>query len=112
VVDTHVRVLLPRGADGLYGDVVEPAVVVPAGGVVLRRVPVPAHPLLEALDRPEEAAGGIQISHLLQDVALGPDELVRLGEVRRAAVAHDLPRHPSDQRVRRDPREGVRPPAL
>ena len=33
VVDAYVRVFLPRGADGLYGDVVEPAVIVPAGGL-------------------------------------------------------------------------------
>ena len=41
-VDPHVGVLLHRGADGLDGDVVEPAVVVAPRRVVLGRVTVPA----------------------------------------------------------------------
>jgi hypothetical protein len=100
------------GADGFYGDVVEPAVVVAAGGVALGGVPVPANELLEPLDRLQETLRRLQILDVIQNVGLGPDQLVRLGEDGPAPVLDDLLGNPADERVGRDPREGVRPPAL
>src|SRR3712207_881996 len=112
VLDAHLRVFLGGGAYGLYGDVVEAAVVVPARGVALGGVAVPSNELLEPLDGLQKASRRLQVPDVVEDVRLGPDELVRLGEDGGAAVLDDLLGQPADQGVRRDPRERVRPPAL
>ena len=49
--------------------------------------PCQADALLEALDRtPGSVCAVVQVAHVLQHVVLGPDQLVGLGQVGRAAV--------------------------
>ena len=60
---------------------------------------MPGDALLEALDHVQETLRGFEVAHVLQDVRLGADQLVRFREIGRAAVADQLPRHPRRQRV-------------
>ena len=73
---------------------------------------MPRDALLEPLDRREEAPRGFEVFDVLQDVVLGPDQLVRLCQVGDAAVPDHLPAHPRHERVRGDSGEGVGPSAL
>src|SRR5919112_1687457 len=75
-------------------------------------MPVPGDALFEALDHREEAPRGLEVLDGLQDVVLGPDQLVRLSQIGDAAVPDDLPTHPRHQRIRRDSRESIGPTAL
>src|SRR5215210_2568286 len=75
-------------------------------------MPVPGDTLLEALDHGEEAPRGLEVLDVLQNVVLGPDQLVRLGQIGDAAVPYDLPTHPRHQRVRGDTRESIGSAAL
>src|SRR5919112_5376659 len=75
-------------------------------------MPVPGDTLLEALDHGEEAPRGLEVLDILQDVMLGPDQLVRLGQIGDAAIPDDLPTHPRHQRICGNTRESVGPTAL
>ena len=67
---------------------------------------------LEVLDLLQERPGRGGIAHVLQHVGLGADEFVGLGQVRGAAVADHLLRHPAGECVAGDAGEGVRAAAL
>ena len=73
---------------------------------------MPRHPLLEALDHVQKGARSLHILDVLQHVRFGTDQLVGLSQIGCAAVADQLARHPSGQRVARNARKGVRAAAL
>ena len=103
---------LDCGADGFESDVVEPAQFVAAGGIAFCGLAVPGQPFLELGNKVEKGLGGGQIAGVLQEIGLGTNELVGLGEVGASAIADDLFGDGGGQRVAGEAGEGVGAAAL
>src|SRR5215210_7832633 len=73
-------------------------------------MPVPGDTLLEALDHGEEAPRGLEVLDVLQNVVLGPDQLVRLGQIGDAAVPYDLPHTHATSGFAETPEKASDPP--
>ncbi len=111
-LDARARVLLVHRAERLEDDVVQAAELVAGRRIRLGRDPMPREALLERLDFAQQRAGGREVAHIAQDVALAADQLIRLAQIAGAAVADHLVHERARERVAGDARERVGAPAL
>ena len=85
MLKAHLWMALHRRTERLQCNIVQPTKHVAAAGVTLGGGVMVLRVRTEAADKIEEAACGGVVGDILQDVLLRADELIRLGEQRRAA---------------------------